>query len=142
MAYDLKKIFGLEHPSINKGQDMALESMTISEDPFLLTDSYQNYLQYRIMTRQLQQITAKRELLPGDFEAGYLKLNPELFLTYVHLGEYYQAMDDPEKAFSYYSEAGKKKLPGLDEKNKLTEITSSLKKKLDHGNSRHRIKKP
>jgi len=135
VAYDLKKIFTLNVQDVQTKQEIYSESLTIAPDTFLNTDAYRNYLQYRLMTKQLKQFLDKHELLPDDFVTTYLKTNPALYLTYVNLGEYYQEMEAPDKALSYYSLALDRKLPGLDEKIKLIKITTSLKHKIDHGNS-------
>jgi isopenicillin-N N-acyltransferase-like protein len=136
VAYDLKKVFDLNTQEIQMKNEIYSQSLTIAPDTFMTSDAYKNFLQYQLMTKQLKLIKSKHDILPDEFAAGYIKTNPSFYLAYVHLGDYFKEMKAYDKAFVYYSMALDKKLPGLDEKNKLKEIIAELKNKIDHGNSR------
>jgi len=137
VAYDFRKIFNLDLNYIRTQQEIYSGSLTIPADTFLNTPQYRSLQQYQLMTAQLRQFMKKHESLPVNFVTSYIASNPALYLTYVHLGDYYHEMKAFDQAYSYYSTALNHKLPGLDEETKLKEISSSLKKKTDHGNSRN-----
>jgi tetratricopeptide (TPR) repeat protein len=79
----------------------------------------------------------KKQPLPENFDNTYRETNPSLYLTYVHLAEYYEAIGIFDKALSCYKDALSCTLPGLDEKRKLEEKAADLHKKTDHGISRN-----
>lgn len=137
VAYDLRKIFNLKMEDVKTHQEIYTESLTIPADTFLQTVAYRNFLQYQLMTKQLRHFTNLHEPLPDGFETAYAAANPELYLTYVHLGEYFRETKVLTQAYKYYSLALRHKLPGSDEENKLREIRDELKTKIDHGNSRN-----
>jgi isopenicillin-N N-acyltransferase-like protein len=137
VAYDLRKIFNLKMEDVKTHQEIYTESLTIPADTFLQTVAYRNFLQYQLMTKQLRHFTNLHEPLPDGFETAYAAANPELYLTYVHLGEYFRETKVLTQAYKYYSLALRHKLPGSDEENKLMEIRDELKTKIDHGNSRN-----
>jgi tetratricopeptide (TPR) repeat protein len=89
------------------------------------------------MSEQLVQFKKFRQPLPRNFDILYRKTNPSLYLTYVHLAEYYEAMGIFDQALSCYNAALSCALPGLDEERKLKEKAGELNKKTDHGISRN-----
>jgi hypothetical protein len=128
VAYDLKKIFRLPVSSINSKNEIYTASLTIPADSFLLTQQYRQYRQYQLMSAQLRDLSKTHKALPKGFESSYVQSNPELYLTYEHLGDYFRDMDAPEKAGKYYTASLSYKLPGLDEKKKILSKISDLKK--------------
>jgi hypothetical protein len=137
VAYDLKKIFNLDLNYIRNHHEIYSRSLTIPADTFLNSSQYRNFQEYQLMTMKLKRFTRKQESLPVNFVTSYIESNPLLYLTYVNLGDYYNEMEAFDQAYSYYSIALNHRLPGLDEEEKLKEITSALKKKTGHGNSRN-----
>jgi hypothetical protein len=137
VAYDLKKVFGLEKADIQSHREIYDATLTIPADTFLNTRAYQDFRRYQFMTIQLNQFRKKKEGLPGDFAGNYIRLNPALFLTYVRLGDYYHEMKNFEQAYAYYTQALNQKLPGAGEEKKLRKVSEELRNKTNHGNSRN-----
>jgi isopenicillin-N N-acyltransferase-like protein len=137
VAYDLKKIFNLNLGDIKAHHEIYSGSLTIAADTFLNTPAYLRYRQYQLMTTQLRHFKKNHDPLPIGYASAYVISNPALYLTYVHLGDYYSEMEAPDKAYTYYSFALKHELPGRDEENKLRELSEALKNKIDHDNSRN-----
>jgi hypothetical protein len=136
VVYDLNKIFNL-----NLNSDIEIEithrSRNIAPDPFLKTEKYTQFLEFRSMTAQLKKWKKNRALLPQDFISSYIQTNPEFYLTYVHLGDYYVEMKDFTSAHDQYAFALKHKLPGIDETRRIYELEQETLKKIAHG-SRNR----
>ncbi len=137
VAYDLRKVFDIPVDQIRNHQEIYLKQRTIAADPFLKSFDYQQFLEYKKMTEELWRLKKSGEALPQGFESSYLQTNPELYLTYSHLGDYYTEMRDYAKAQKYYTLAMHKKLPGMDEHVKLEEKSKALNKKINHGHSRN-----
>jgi tetratricopeptide (TPR) repeat protein len=89
------------------------------------------------MSEQLNLYRKNKQPLPENFEMRYRQTNPFLYLTYVRLGDYYEAIGIFDKALSCYNTALSCSLPGLDEEKKLKEKAGELNKKTDHGISRN-----
>jgi hypothetical protein len=137
ICYDLKKVFGLDISLIKENKEIYLASRTIPADTFLNSANYRHFRQYQSMSEQLSLLRKKKQPLPENFDNTYRETNPSLYLTYVHLAEYYEAIGIFDKALSCYNDALSCTLPGLDEKRKLEEKAAELHKKTDHGISRN-----
>jgi hypothetical protein len=137
VAYDLRKVFNLNLEDIKAHHEIYSENLTIPADTFLNTLAYRQFQQYQLMTTQLRHFKKNREPLPNGFASAYVLSNPALYLTYVHLGDYYHEMEAADKAVAYYSLALKHKLPGLDEEHKLRALLKEFQNKSDDDNSRN-----
>ncbi len=137
VAYDLKKVFDISMNHICDHREIYEESRSIAADPFLASREYQQFMQFKKMTQELGSLKKTKKSLPEGFEQEYIKTNPGLYLTYSHLGDYYREIEEYEKAQMFYARALQKKLPGLDEKIKLEEISKELLKKINHGHPRN-----
>ena len=136
VAYDLKRIFDqADHAQLN--QEIYSRSRTIPPDTFLFTPEFNDFLRFQQMSKQLRQFRKNREPIPEGFETAYIRLNPAYYQTYVNLADYYRTMKAYEQAYFLYTRALGCKLPGKDEKDRLTETTSELKNKTGHANSRN-----
>jgi len=137
ICYDLKKVFNLDISQVKENREIYLSSRTIASDTFMNSGSYRLFREYQSMSEQLASFRKNKLPLPEGFDDSYRKTNPSLFLTYVHLGEYYEANGIFDKALSCYSSALSCALPGLDEERKLKEKAEEMHKKNNHGKSRN-----
>jgi isopenicillin-N N-acyltransferase like protein len=137
VAYDLRKVFNLNLEDIKTHREIYSDYLTIPADTFLNNPAYKQFKHYQLMTTQLRHFKINREPLPSGFATAYILSNPSLYLTYVHLGDYYHEMEAADKAVAYYSLALKHKLPGLDEEHKLRVLLKELQNKIDDDNSRN-----
>lgn len=137
VAYDLKKVFNLPPGHIRTHQEIYTGPLTLPADTFLNSSAFEKFRLYQSMTQTLQHYRKNREPLPGNFASTYMQTNPALYLTYVHLGDYYQAVSLFGEAYDCYGLALNHKLPGRDVEQQIRETRATLKKKLDHGHSRN-----
>lgn len=137
VAYDLNKIFKLTVDSIASGRELYIENLTIPADTFLGTKSYLNFTEYRSMTRELSGYKKEKSPLPQGFEKHYISKNPSLYSAYVNLGQYYLQLKDYGRAYEYYREALRRKLPGEDTRKDLIETADEIYSKINHDNTRH-----
>jgi len=129
VAYDLEKIFSLKKEQIMADQEIYAEELTIPEDTFLHSAAYKAFVKYLEMTSILKACSREKSPLPASFENQYIQTNPQLYLTYFHLGEYFLKMKDYEKAYKYYQAALSKEVAGTDQRNKILQLSGkSLKK--------------
>jgi isopenicillin-N N-acyltransferase like protein len=137
ICYDLKKVFNLDISQIKDNREICIASRTIPADTFLNSQNYRMFREYQSMSDQLTVFRKAQKPLPRDFDIAYRKTNPSLYLTYVHLAEYYEAIGIFDQALSCYTTALSCALPGLDEEQKLKDKAVELNKKIDHGISRN-----
>jgi hypothetical protein len=128
VAYDLKKIFHLEENRIVLHEEVNSTGRNIPADSFMSSPGYASYMKYLDMTNKLRSYKSLGTRLPPGFEQMYIQSNPRLYLTYVHLGDYFIEIGDDEKADSCYLAALTCKLPGLDAEHKLRKTIKKMHK--------------
>ena len=129
VAYDLKKVFSLSRGKIAMNQEIFEPELTIPPDPFLYSQQYVNYKKYLKLTEDLNNYTKNRSELPGKFETSYIYTNPELYLAYSNLGNYFYETENYSRAYEYYRKALSKDVAGQDERDKLIRIAGKAYKK-------------
>jgi isopenicillin-N N-acyltransferase-like protein len=135
VAYDLDKIFSLKKEQIRGDQEIYTGTLTIPEDTFLYSAAYKDFIKYLEMTAKLKALTREGNPLPPSFENLYIQTNPQLYLTYYHLGEYFHEMKDYKKAYAFYQAALSKEVAGMDQRNKLLKLSGKTLKKISHAHT-------
>ncbi len=87
VAYDLKEIFSQSHS--NNKKSLAKEGLNIPEDPFVHTQAFRNYEEFRRQDRVIDHAIAEKEDLPRNFIKNYQSLNPDYWKVYYSVGKYY-----------------------------------------------------
>jgi isopenicillin-N N-acyltransferase-like protein len=129
VAYDLNKIFNLRQENIH--QEIHIAERSLPADSFLFSSQFQQYKQFRHMGDQLRTLMIENQKLPGGFIEDYINTNPSFYMTYTNLGDYFNEMKNFSLALEYYNKALACRLPGLDEKVKITVIKEKLLKKIN-----------
>ncbi len=135
VAYDLNKIFSLDKKAIMQNQEIYSSELTIATDTFLYSENFNNYKRYLEMTEELKKYSREQNPLPVSFEKNYIPTNPQLYLTYVHLGKYFYEMKQYQTAYNYYQKALSKEVAGMNERSHLMELSSKTLKKLNNADS-------
>jgi tetratricopeptide (TPR) repeat protein len=82
VCYDLNTIFSAERLKTGK---FATSSLNISKDPFVDSQEFKNYEQFKKLSPRF----AEEEVLSEEFINHYQALNPDLWLVYYQVGKYY-----------------------------------------------------
>jgi isopenicillin-N N-acyltransferase-like protein len=116
LCYDLNEVFG------EKGK-VLVDSLSIPADGFLGSDSYQSFLRYKeLKNRLFGKISLKKKIeWNSELENEFIKSNPESYITYFMLGDYYLEQEDFEKAKDYYALSLSKEVASEQERNKIKE---------------------
>lgn len=116
VCYDLNEVFK-NRESNPSHISLSEESQVIAASPFLQTDAYINYEAYRKIEIEIEAEieTKKSDLDPGNAET-LVQLNPNYWKAYYLAGRYYYKSEDYQKAYEAFTEANKKEIPSLDEK--------------------------
>lgn len=118
LCYDLNEVFGGKE----KGK-MSVDSLVVPSDTFLSSNSYQSFLRYKeLKNRLFDNIALGKEIeWNADLEDEFIKSNPENYITYFILGDYYLERKDFEKAKNFYDRSLSKEVASEQERNKIKE---------------------
>lgn len=124
MAYDLRKIFS---DSIDFKGEIFTSDLTIPQDTFISSPVYSNLIDYKRLTKFIQNKIRNKESLPADSLTKYENSNPEFYYTYELLGDYYKSLNDNSMASSYWSNALTKEIPRENEKERIKQKMKNTK---------------
>ena len=116
VAYELNKIF---NDTINLQHEIYSSNLTIPADEFAETPEFQHLLTYKKLTPLLLKKIRKKEKIEEHVLKTYEASNPSLYYVYEVMGNYYEAMQQPQQAIAYWQKALKKPIPKLQEKERI-----------------------
>jgi predicted choloylglycine hydrolase len=127
LCYDLNTIFN-EFKGIKKPQTIYKPELTIAADPFLYSNDFKKYNQYKNLREQIR--IAIKNSLPITNEnillENFSNLNPKFYETYEVLGDYYNKFNIKEKAITYYNKALQREIPNIYQKEKIEKKLTEL----------------
>lgn len=97
MAYDISAI------RTSSGKSPRIDSLTLQSDPFLETEGYERFVEYKKGLDNFKQ-RWDDTISPEEFNA-WIALNPKYYLTHMTAGTYFADQGDSEKAKAYYQSA-------------------------------------
>ncbi len=115
IAYDLKQVF----------KDKKVEvSAKIPEDPFLYSENYKLFQQYKITKNKISAflIFSDKLNLTEDEVNNFIATNGESYVTYEMLGKYFMKKGNLKKAKHYFETALTKKVASLAIEQELREL--------------------
>lgn len=127
VCYDLDDIFGKPH-ALN--QSLARIDLDIPADPFLQTDAYRQYEQFRIEDRGMDAILENKTPLAPEFLAKYQSLNPDYWVVYAKPGEYFFAQKRYAEAKKQFEVALTKEITTLPGKKEIEKKLRKINRKL------------
>lgn len=101
ICYDLNDVFS------HTGTFHAIDSLAIKADTFLLSQNYKKFEAFKVTKQKIHKyvmLGIPYKLSPAD-EFAMVTNNPESYVTYLTLGDYYQKEKNFEKAIGYYQES-------------------------------------
>lgn len=130
ICYNLDSVFANAKTTL-AGHEINVAGYTISEDPFLKTRTYQDFLYFKQLKHYIQFLTKKATTaeLPANLENAFLRSNPESYYMYQILGDYYLSRKNTPKAKEYYQLALTKEISTLKEKEQIEEALAECSKK-------------
>lgn len=103
LAYDLKEIFAEKNAADPLAPGYS-DSLSLPADPFLSTPAYQQYAFFAKTRDRIQHylFAGKGEPLSEEEVIAFERSNPNSFLTYYYLGDYFKNRKEWERAKHYY----------------------------------------
>jgi len=127
VCYDLNKIFGNEK---GFGTSLAETPFNIPADPFLQTQEYKNYEQFRIDDRKMDDILKNKTELPADFAQNYQLLNPDYWIVYYKIGLYFYEKKEYVLAKANFEKALTKEITTLPARKDIEKKLKKINRKL------------
>lgn len=116
VAYDLKKIF---HSAIPTSAEVYIPELTIPADSFIQQPEFQQLLTYKKLTPLLHKKTKAKEPVEDSLLKEYEASNPSFYYVYEVLGDYYEALRQPQLAVGYWEKALTKPIPKQQERERI-----------------------
>lgn len=115
VCYDLNKIFSARDFS----SEIKTERLTIAPDTFLFSPDFRKFLFYREYRHKLREIIRKKQTADEDDLNRFIHSNPDLYLVYDLVGDYYASQKQTNRAIDYWKRALEKEIPRLTEKESI-----------------------
>ena len=128
LSYDLDRIF-------NEGKEEPFtytDSTSIAPDPFMHTDAFGKYERFVNIKEKIQRFLYRGdgEKLTSKEESEFLRSNPNSFLTYYYLGDYFKALEVWDKANDYYEIGLTKEIAKVSEREHMENGLAECRKNL------------
>jgi Acyl-coenzyme A:6-aminopenicillanic acid acyl-transferase len=129
VCYDLNKVFDNREEG---GPMVSLQSenLNIAQDPFLASESYKNYEQFRIEDRKMDAILENKNGLAVDFIKNYQSLNPDFWVVYYKPALYFYERKEYALAKTEFEKALTKEITTLPERQAIEKYLKKIKRKL------------
>lgn len=117
ICYDLKTVFQ------SRGHFTSIDSLAIPPDPFLQSRDYKRFEAFKIVKQKISKFVMLGipfELSPAA-EKEFISNNPQSFVTYLALGDYFVKIKKNKKAITYYKESLKHDVSSLNERKAIEE---------------------
>ncbi|MCG8573248.1 MAG: C45 family peptidase [Flavobacteriales bacterium] len=128
ICYDLDEVFS-KAPSRDLNEQLYIDSLTVAEDPFVKTKTYQNFEYFKTIKKKLfDSYMLGIEFNLSDLERErYINSNKNSYVTYMTLGQYYLDLEKFDLAKGYFEEALTKEVASINEENKIKNLIDECK---------------
>jgi predicted choloylglycine hydrolase len=129
VCYDLNVIFGNKKIA-DSVISLSDNKHNIARDPFLETDAYKNYEQFRIRDREMDALLKKKTAVTETFAVDYQSLNPDYWVVYYKVGLAYYKQKDYRAGKVQFEKALTKEITTLPKKREIEKYLRKIKRKL------------
>lgn len=129
VCYNLDSVFAV-FPQMNELDELTVDSLEIDEDEFVDSKEFENFLLFKNIKNQVQEGLKMDEFnMNRDAVYTFEQSNPEYYLTYSLLGDYYVKNGQPHEAEICYEIALSKEIATGKEKKEIEEKLNKLRNK-------------
>lgn len=127
VCYNLDSIFNRKSNSAISFEE---ENLNIAEDPFIRTEAFQNYKNFKVENHQFDLYLKNKKRVSSDFIQHYQSLNPDYWVVYYKAGLYFYQKKEFRAAQVNFEKALTKEITTAPEKAKIEKYLKKLKRKL------------
>ncbi len=120
VCYDLNKIFEIA-PGLKENKEIYEQNLIIEADSFLYTDNYKDFLKYQALKNEIIKSSKENKNFSDNEIEELISANPEFYLVFSLVGDYYLKKGEVQKAKEYYEIALSKEIPVVSEIEKIKE---------------------
>ena len=123
ICYDLNTVFNrTKAPRLL--EKIYIDSLTISSDPFLVSNAYKNFEYFKsIKKKMFDQFMIGIPFELSDTERDkFIAANPDSYVTYMTIGQYYMDLENFNLAQNYFKKALTKEIASIDEEEKIKSL--------------------
>jgi isopenicillin-N N-acyltransferase like protein len=133
VCYNLKQVFE-QYKDLEEEKEITVDSLTIPADPFLKTQAYRQFVNFKNLKHYIQFITKAPGYIYLDkkLENAFLESNPQSYYTYQILGDYYKSKFNYRLAFDYYKLALTKEIATKKEEDQIKKDLVHCLDKIPH----------
>ena len=129
VCYDLNQIFN-ETRDKNSFESFERDDLSIAKDPFLETDEYKKYEQFRIEDAKIDSALNEKKIIDANQIKEYQSLNPYFWVVYYKAGLYFYNNKDFAQAKTQFEKALKCEITTLTSKVQVEKFLKKSIKKL------------
>lgn len=128
VAYDLNEVFkGREgNPS---EVSLAIPQLTIAEDPFLNSEAFRDYEQYRVLEQNVEDAIEAGAPIPPETLSELQQKNPDYWKAYALAGNYYYKNHYYAAALHAFQNASRLEITTLPAREWIEKLIEKLKRK-------------
>jgi predicted choloylglycine hydrolase len=129
VCYDLNEVFK-KHDANRPIVSLQEEKRNIAKDPFVDSEAYRNYEQFRLEDQKMDAFLENKDDLDTDFVKNYQSLNPNFWVVYYKSAVYYYQKRQYQLAKSNFEAALTKEITTLPEKKTIEKYLRKINRKL------------
>ncbi|MDR6301662.1 C45 family autoproteolytic acyltransferase/hydolase [Mesonia maritima] len=127
IAYDLDEVFSETN---NENKIWTIDSLTIQEDPFLNTEAYKKYEEFRSLKPEIEKAIQQKKDISTEKLAHFIQLNPEFWETHFLVGKYYYEQKNYKKAIINFKQALRREVTTVPDRKMLKKYVKKSYRKL------------
>lgn len=128
VAYDLNKIFNTKETVF---KTVGTNELNIPSDDFMYSKEFYNYEEYRILDRKIDSLLINENEISPELIKKYQNLNPNLWIVYYKIGNYYYNKKWYKAAEIQFEKALTKEITTLPSKLEIERKIKRIKRKLN-----------
>lgn len=122
-AYDLNTVF--------KSKELKpIKSLELPKDDFINSKDFKRYKKFKELHKTIEIATNSKKIVSNEILTTYKKSNPELWLVYKQLGDYFYSQKQWQNAADNYQIALKKVISSKDQQKSIEQKLKKTLKKL------------
>lgn len=129
VAYDLDEVFE-KMKNLKQNETVSIDTLTILEDEFVDSQEFKDYEKFKRELKFFHNQIESNAKISDDYLTNFIELNPNYWLAYYEVGEYYFAKNEFQKAIENYKIALTKEVTTLPDKTKIEERIKKCERKL------------